>query len=239
MTPSVAGVAGWTLQSLESRRAWAQLKRWLGPGNEESFHEAVILPSHAVACEVLEDRSDAWDTTLESFDALLVSLSKIVIPSLAGACGEALQRKLGTLVMEAKVEGEPILFAFLRARLIEDVRAAADVLRKQRSAAPQPISVERSPARVDAESSTHAGGDPLVEAERHECVDMVREAILSLKGKLRAAQELSMDGMSQRQIAATLDLSRGAVRWRLEQANHILSEKLSHAYAAEFGELQA
>ena len=236
MAMSIAGVSGWTLQSLESRRAWAQLKRWLGSANEDAFHEAVILPSHAVACDVLDDRSDAWDTTLEAFDALLVSLSKIAVPSLAGTCGEALQRKLGQLVMEAQVEGEPILFAFLRARLIEDVRAAADTLRRQRSATPQPISVERSPARVDAESSTRMG-DPLIAAERHECVDKVREAIHGLKGKLRAAQQLSMEGMSQRQIAATLDLSRGAVRWRLEQASHILSEKLGHAYASEFGGL--
>lgn len=238
MVTANPGVSGWTLQSQESRRAWAQLRRWLGSGHEELFHAAVILPAHAVACEVLDDRSDAWDTTLETFDQLLVSLSKIVIPSLAGSCGETLQRKLGQLVMEAEVDGEPILFAFLRARLTEDVRAAAATLVRERSSAPVSISVERSAERVDAESLLRAA-DPLVEAERHECVDRVQAAIGSLKGKLRAAQMLSMDGLSQRQIAATLELSRGAVRWRLEQANHILSEKLGQAYGADFGPLQA
>ncbi|GEM_PF-2232970 len=238
MVTANRSVSGWTLQSQESRRAWAQLRRWLGSRHEELFHGAVIRPAHDVACTVLRDRAEAWDTTLETFDQLLVSLSKIVIPSLTGSCGETVQQKLGQLVMEAEVEGEPILFAFLRARLTEDVRLAATAALSARSTAPEAISVERSAERVDAESS-EVVRDPLIEAERHECVDRVQAAIGSLKGKLRVAQRLSMDGLSQRQIADTLELSRGAVRWRLEQANHILSEKLGHAYGAEFGKLQA
>ncbi|MFT7462233.1 MAG: RNA polymerase sigma factor (sigma-70 family) [Pseudohongiellaceae bacterium] len=235
MVTANRSISSRTLQSQESRRAWAQLRRWLGSGHEDLFHGAVISPAHSVACGVLKDRAEAWDTTLEAFDRLLVSLSKIVMPSLAGACGETLQRKLGQLVTEARVDGEPLLFAFLRARLSEDVRSAAETALKERAQTPVPISVERSAEQVNAESFSEAR-DPLIEAERHECVDRVQEAVSSLKGKLRVAQRLSMDGLSQRQIAKTLELSRGAVRWRLEQANQILSEKLGQAYG-EFGSL--
>ena len=213
------------------RQAWALLREWIQRFGERALQRQVLLPAHEQARRLVDDRGEAWDVTLEAFEALLDSLAHDVAPLLAGGEGDERRRDLAALVAAAEVDGRPLLLVFLRQRLLRDLqrtvwRRALPGPRRQRGL---PVARRWSMASLGP-SQLWADVDPVEEAERHEEVAAVQEALNAMTAKLREAQELAMQGLSQRQIAHRLQLSRGAVRWRLEQAQLVLHERLSESF---------
>jgi len=73
-----------------------------------------------------------------------------------------------------------------------------------------------------------SGDDPHVQMERDETESAVRDAIDSLPGRQRMAFVLSRyDDLSQKEVAAVMKLSEGAVEQLLHRAKVTLYEKLS------------
>jgi RNA polymerase sigma-70 factor (ECF subfamily) len=87
---------------------------------------------------------------------------------------------------------------------------------------------------ADAPTRAHASALPAAEARfrRLEMADSVREAVASLKPKLRIAILLKyFEEMSYEEIAAVLNCSKGTVASRLNRGHSILAQRLGHLRA--------
>ena len=87
---------------------------------------------------------------------------------------------------------------------------------------------------ADAPTRAHAPALPAAEAHfrRLEMADSVREAVASLKPKLRIAILLKyFEEMSYEEIAAALNCSKGTVASRLNRGHRILAQRLGHLRA--------
>lgn len=85
---------------------------------------------------------------------------------------------------------------------------------------------ETAPAGTRTHASPHAAETRFM---RLELADSVREAVMSLKPKLRIAILLKyFEEMSYEEIAAVLNCSKGTVASRLNRGHRILAERLGH-----------
>jgi len=91
----------------------------------------------------------------------------------------------------------------------------------------------------EGESATSAAqfvsaDDPLAELSRHELIDSVRQAVLSLPAHYREVVVLcELHEMSYAEAAATLDCAVGTVRSRLHRARALLVERLREAQQSD------
>jgi len=213
---------------------WELLTRWLATGYEESFRVHVLRPAHAAARAVLGDRREAWDVTVAALDRALLSVAPLVASLSGGQLPRDPDDHVWRLLSRAEVGGEPLFCAVLRARIVPAARRLAREARQNRAQVTRaasngsPVAFESDDGADETVLEQHAGPEEL--AERHELVDCVRAAVESLHGNVRRAQELCLQGLSQRQIARELHLSRSAVRTRLELASQQLATRLHDAY---------
>jgi hypothetical protein len=214
------------------RAPWELLSSWLADGNEERFRVSVLRPAHVVSRSILGDRREAWDVTVAALDRVLASLAPLLAPLRGPLVPRDLSEDVGRQLAAAEVDGEPLLCSLLRTRMVPTARRLARRLQvRHQVRAGQRVAFEPEEPSVAGHMVGERQADPEQLAEQHELVDCVRAAVESLKGNVRRAQKLHMDGYSQRQIAAELQLTRSAVRARLETATQMLTAKLHAAYA--------
>lgn len=222
------------LPSASSRGPWELLSRWLaGDGHEERFRTTVLRPGHAAARAILGDRAEAWDATVAALDRVLASFVPLCLPLGVGGVRRDLSLEVQRHLGRAEVDGEPLLCALLRARLLPAVRResrqrlADGAARRARRVSFDDVLGAADEGDPDDDLDPveqHRGPEAL--AEQHELVNRVRAAVASLEHPVRLAQQLHMDGVSQRRIAEQLHVSRSAVRSRLELASQLLAAKL-------------
>jgi RNA polymerase sigma-70 factor (ECF subfamily) len=105
-----------------------------------------------------------------------------------------------------------------------------DEQRKRRRFSPLPDTL----AATGGAHNNSGAGVPAAEARfmRREMADSVRDAILTLKPKLRIAILLKyFEELSYEEIAAVLNCSKGTVASRLNRGHRILAQRLGHLRA--------